>query len=173
MDAGVKKDRHKGIVEVHPHVHLGRPEAYEHALRAAGFTGRIQTAFIERLNLTIRRSIAGLARRSWSAGPSLGDLARQFQWWRAYTHFARPHASLRLPLNPSATGCATQRHYTCPNCGAGAGRPRTPAQAAELTGHRWSVREVLVCPAPSVGAGQAESNHNSYPRHQRLTTSEP
>ncbi len=64
VDAGVKKDRYKGMVEVHPHVHLGRPEAYEHALRAAGFTGRIQTAFIERLSLTIRRSIAGLTRRS-------------------------------------------------------------------------------------------------------------
>jgi len=60
-----------------------------------GFSGRIQTAFIERLNLTIRRSIAGLARRSWSAAHSLNELALQFEWWRAYYHYARPHASLR------------------------------------------------------------------------------
>jgi len=70
----IKKYQRKRIVEVRHRVHLGTPDAYQAALRTAGFTGRIQTAFIERLNLTIRRSIAGLARRSWSAAHSLGDL---------------------------------------------------------------------------------------------------
>jgi transposase-like protein len=42
----VKKYRRKRIVEVHHHIHLGTPERYQAAVRAAGFTGRIQTAFI-------------------------------------------------------------------------------------------------------------------------------
>ncbi len=49
-----------------------------------------QTAFIERLNLTVRRSLAstcppkwGMARRSWSTALSTEDLALQFDWWRA------------------------------------------------------------------------------------------
>ncbi len=84
----IKKYRRKRLVEVHHHVCLGTPETYRAALRAADLTDRIQTAFIERLNLTIRRSIAGLARRSWSTAHSLGDLALRFEWWRAYYHFA-------------------------------------------------------------------------------------
>jgi len=75
----IKRYRRKRIAEVHHHVPLGTPETYQAALRAAGFSGRIQTAFIERLNLTIRRSIAGLARRSWSTAHSLGDLALHFE----------------------------------------------------------------------------------------------
>jgi len=92
-------------------------------------SGRIQTAFVERLNLTIRRSIAGLARRSWSVAHSLSELALHFDGWRAYYHFVRPHASLRqrLPENPAR---------------------RTPAQAAGLTDHRWTVQELLAYPAP-------------------------
>lgn len=143
--AGVEKYRRKRIMEVHHRVQVGTPETYQQVLRAAGLTRQIQTAFIERLNLTIRRSIASLARRTWSAGHSLGDLALQFQWWRAYYHFARPHASLRLPLilNPSAPGRAShQRLRLC-----------TPAQAAGLSDHHWSVLEVLACPVPPLDAG--------------------
>jgi IS1 family transposase len=31
-----------------------------------GFSGRLNTAFIERVNLTVRDGIAALARRSWA-----------------------------------------------------------------------------------------------------------
>ena len=135
----IKKYRRKHIVEVRHQVCLGTPETFHAAVRAAGVTGRIQTAFIERLNLTIRRSIASLARRSWSTAHSLGELALQFDWWRAATryHFARPHAALRQSLDRLPARRTRQRY-----------RSRTPAQAAGLTHHPWTVLEVLISPAP-------------------------
>jgi IS1 family transposase len=81
----VKRYRRRRITEVRHQVLLGKPEDYRLALGRHGFSGRIQTAFIERLNLTIRRSIAGLARRSWSTAHSPTELALQFEWWRAST----------------------------------------------------------------------------------------
>jgi IS1 family transposase len=133
----IKRYRHRRVAEVRHQVQLGTPEAYRLALRALGFSGRIQTAFIERLNLTPRRSIAGLARRSWSTAHSLSELALQFEWWRAVYHFARPHASLRQLVNDNSTGSARPRY-----------RLRTPAQAAGLVARRWSVQQLLSYPAP-------------------------
>ena len=120
----IKRYRRKRVVEVRQHVYLGTPEAFRQAVRAAGFSDRIQTAFIERLNLTIRRSIAGLARRSWTlrVPRSLSELALHFDWWRAYYHCARPHGSLRHPLGDTLAWQTHQRF-----------RPRTHAQAAGLT----------------------------------------
>jgi hypothetical protein len=94
---------------------------------------------MERLNLTARRSLASLARRSWSTARSTQERALQFDWWRAIYHFGKPHYSLRQPLQ-SATGPLRYRS-------------RTPAQAAGLTRHRWSVLDVLNCPAPPCPAG--------------------
>ena len=36
------------------------------ALQGMGFSGRLNTAFIERVNLTVRHGIAALARRTWA-----------------------------------------------------------------------------------------------------------
>jgi IS1 family transposase/transposase-like protein len=133
----VKRYRRRRITEVRHQVLLGKPEDYRQTLGIHGFSGRIQTAYIERLNLTIRRSIAGLARRSWSAAHSLAELTLQFEWWRAVYHFARPHQSLRQPLGTTPAQPTRQRF-----------RPRTPAQAAGLTSRRWTILEVLSYPAP-------------------------
>jgi IS1 family transposase len=76
----VKRYRRHRITEIHRHVLLGRPEAFRQALITRGFSSRVQTAFIERLNLTVRRSLASLARRSWSTAHSTQDLALQFDW---------------------------------------------------------------------------------------------
>lgn len=133
----IKRYRRRRLAEVRQHVCFGSADDYRQALQAQGLSGRIQTAFIERLNLTIRRSIAGLARRSWSVAHSLSELALHFDWWRAYYHFVRPHATLRQPLG-DCPARRTRRRF----------RQRTPAQAAGLTDHRWTVLEVLADPAP-------------------------
>jgi hypothetical protein len=46
----IKRYRQRRIAEVRHQVVLGKPEAYRQTLCAQGFSGRIQTAFIERLN---------------------------------------------------------------------------------------------------------------------------
>lgn len=135
----VKRYRRHRITEVRHQVLLGKPADFRQALTNQGFSGRVQTAFIERLHLTVRRSLASLARRSWSTAHATQDLALQFDWWRAIDHFVKPHYSLRQKIDAPGG----RLRY----------RARTPAQAAGLTRHRWSVLELLNCPAPPLAVG--------------------
>jgi hypothetical protein len=42
-------------------------EVLANRLTAVGLPGRLHTAFVERLNLTLRQGVAVLARRTWGA----------------------------------------------------------------------------------------------------------
>jgi len=99
-------------------------------LQELGFRELIQTAFIERINLTMRQGIAPLSRRTWSLAKSQESLLIHVEWWRGFYHFARPHQSLRLRV-PGLT-----RRY----------QERTPAMAAGMTDHVWTVGELLSLP---------------------------
>ena len=114
------------------------------ALQGMGFSGRLNTAFIERVNLTIRHGIAALARRTWATAQQTPHQLAHLEWWRAYYHFVRPHASLRVRLvQPrEREGNRLAQRY----------RQRTPAMAAGRTHRRWTVREVLSYPLVSVSA---------------------
>jgi hypothetical protein len=64
MDGQVQKRyRRRRFVRVKHVIRLGTEPAFREALQALGFSGRVNTAFIERVNLTIRRGVAALARR--------------------------------------------------------------------------------------------------------------
>jgi len=99
-------------------------------LKEQGFRETIQTAFIERINLTIRQGIAPLSRRTWSLAKSQGSLLIHIHWWRGFYHFARAHESLRVKVP------GLKRRY----------RERTPAMAAGFTDHIWTVGELLSLP---------------------------
>jgi hypothetical protein len=124
---------------------LGTQADLSVALQAMGLSGRLNTAFIERVNLTIRHAIAALARRTWATAQQSLHLLAHLEWWRAYYHFVRPHESLRVALvQPRERGgkLLAQRYWQ-----------RTPAMAAGRTNRRWSAREVLcypLSPIPSV-----------------------
>src|SRR5947209_6639171 len=121
MRAGLAKSLRQGLVKL-------------------GFSGRLNTAFIERLNLTVRHSLAALSRRSWSTAQSQSELVLHLEWWRAYYHFARPHQSLRIALGQPLLrgGKRLAQRY----------RKRTPAMAAGLTERVWSVADLLRYPLP-------------------------
>ena len=104
-------------------------------LRECGLSGTIQTAFIERLNLTLRQGIAALSRRTWSKARSNEMLYLHVQWWRSYYHFSREHETLRVRIP------GLRRRY----------RPRTPAMAAGITDHLWSVGDILHLPVMAQG----------------------
>ena len=107
-----------------------------------GLSGRLNTACIERVNLTVRHAVAALARRTWATAQQSPHLLAHLEWWRAYSHFVRPHASLRVALmQPRERGgkLLAQRY-----------RQRTPAMAAGKTTRRWTAREVLCSPLPPV-----------------------
>ena len=141
----VKKSyRRRKLVRVSHIMRLGTEDALTATLQGLGLSGRLNTAFIERVNLTIRHGIAALARRSWATAQQSPHLLAHLEWWRAYYHFVRPHHSLRVALvQPRERGGKrmAQRY-----------RQRTPAMAAGRTTRRWTTREVLSCPLPPLSA---------------------
>jgi hypothetical protein len=141
----VKKSyRQRKLVRVTHLMRLGTEADLTIALQGLGFSGRLNTAFIERVNLTIRHGVAALARRTWATAQQSPQLLDNLEWWRAYYHFVRPHAALRVPLvQPHARGGnrLAQRY-----------RQRTPAMAAGRTHRRWTAREVLSRPLLLISA---------------------
>jgi IS1 family transposase len=137
-----KRYRRRKLVCVSPVMRLGTHADLKDTLRGWGFSGRLNTAFIERVNLTIRHGVAALARRTWATAQQPPHLLAQLEWWRAYYHFVRPHGSLREALGqPRARGGnrLVQRY-----------RQRTPAMAARRTTRRWTTGEVLSNPLPPI-----------------------
>ena len=123
---------------------LGSLDQLAAALHIFGWSGKIQTAFVERLNLTVRQGVAALTRRTWAVAQSPAALLLHLEWWRAYYHFVRPHTSLSEPLaepRPCGGKRLPQR------------RPRTPAQAVGVTDHRWTIVELLRVRVPAAQAG--------------------
>ena len=139
-----KRYRRRKLVRVTPVMRLGTEAALTVALQHLGFSGRLNTAFIERVNLTVRHGVAALARRTWATAQQSPHLLAHLEWWRAYYHFVRPHASLRVALGQpqERKGKRLAQRY----------RQRTPAMAAGRTHRRWTACEVLSCPLPPVPA---------------------
>jgi len=141
----VKKSyRRRKLARVTPVMRLGTEAALTATLQRLGFSGRLNTAFIERVNLTIRHGIAALARRTWATSQQAPQLLAHLEWLRAYYHFVRPHQALRVALaQPRERGgrLLAQRY-----------RQRTPAMAVGRTNRRWNVREVLSYPLLQVCA---------------------
>jgi IS1 family transposase len=141
----VKKSyRRRKLIGVTHVMGLGTEAALTAALQEIGFSGRLNTAFIERVNLTIRHGIAALARRTWATAKPTPRLLAHLECWRAYDHFVRPHAALRVALAQprERDGKLAAQRY----------RQRTPAMAAGRTTRRWTTREVLSYPLPKVSA---------------------
>jgi hypothetical protein len=140
-----KSYRRRRLARVERRMRLGDLAHLRDRLKALGFSGTLNTAFVERINLTLRHALAALSRRCWATAQLTGELLAHLEWWRAYPqgafgsyHFCRPHLSLRRPFDvPQARrGQQTPRRYG----------PRTPAMAAGLTDHIWSVQELLAFP---------------------------
>jgi IS1 family transposase len=86
----VKKSyRRRRLVRVTHVMRLGTKEALTAALQGLGFSGRLNTAFIERVNLTVRHGIAALARCTWATAQQSPQLLANLEWWRAYYHGCR------------------------------------------------------------------------------------
>jgi hypothetical protein len=94
----------------------------------------ICTSLIERLNLTLREDNAPLARKTLAFAKDEAELRAHLALYVAYYHFVRPHRSLRARLSqPVPVNGKTCRVW----------QQRTPAMAAALADHRWTLRELL------------------------------
>jgi len=134
----IKHQKRRRTVEVERRMVWGEKQPYQARLRAAGLSGKINTAFVERINLTIRQCIATLTRRTWGSAIWAGELAEHLEWWRSYYHFVRYHESLAIELHQPVrrSGKQPPRRY----------RRRTPAMVAGLTDRRWTVKELMSLP---------------------------
>jgi IS1 family transposase/transposase-like protein len=129
----VKQTRRRRLVAVSARVVFGTLAGIKQILAAHGW--QITTAFVERVNLTLRQHVAAVGRRVTTLCKGEVGLRQQLALYHLYYNFCLPHASLRFPLpQPEPTN------------GTGSGRrwyPCTPAMAAGLTDHVWTLREVL------------------------------
>jgi transposase-like protein/IS1 family transposase len=113
---------------VHTKMLCGTRAQLTERLQPLGLSGQIQTAFIERLNLTLRHLVAALRRRTWALAHTGQGLRWRVALAAGYYNFCRPHHALRVPL------------------GHGRFRHRTPAMALDVTGHCWTVQEFILHP---------------------------
>ena len=86
------------------------------------------TAYIERSNLTSRLFNGRQVRKTLAFSKEIDAYKAAAAWEDCYYNLVRPHKSLRLP-GPDATPQKWLR--------------RTPAMAANLTDHIWTVKELL------------------------------
>jgi len=134
----VKSYRRRRIVGVNHRVVFGAAETIESILEKRGWT--INTSFIERLNLDFRQHVAAIGRRVNTLCKHEAGVRQQLTLFHVYHNFVLPHASLRLPV---------PEFETIPEMGAlKRWQPRTPAMAAGLTDHVWSLREGLLFRVP-------------------------
>jgi hypothetical protein len=126
--------RRRRLVRVQHRVVFGTLEAVQQVLAACGWT--INTAFVERLNLDIRQRVAAVGRRVNTLCRGEESLRDQLELFQVYHNFVLSHASLRQPLLvPEVTnGRGSAKVW----------RPCTPAMAAGLTDHIWSLKEMLL-----------------------------
>jgi IS1 family transposase len=134
----VKAYRRRRLVGVTHRVVFGTQLAIEQVLEACGWT--INTAFVERLNLDLRQRVAAIGRRVNTLCQGEAGLQQQLVLFQVYHNFVLPHASLRQALaKPIPTnGSGSAKVW----------RPCTPAMAAGLTDHVWSLQEVLCYRVP-------------------------
>jgi IS1 family transposase/transposase-like protein len=129
------------VVAVTTQVVLGQPEALWARLKALGVK-KINTAFVERMNLTLRHLVSRLKRRGLNFSKRREDLVWHLHLSVAYYHFVLPHRSLRRRLTEPVPTRGTPKPWA----------QRTPAMAAGLTDHVWDMREFLRFRVPSVAA---------------------
>jgi transposase-like protein len=133
-----KKRRRRKIVAVTTRVVYGTKEIVVSALAKAGH--KINTAFIERLNRTLRSHVPGLGRREEGLAKTKEGLLGRLKLVMGYYNFCLPHLSLReaLPKPIPTKGNGSPKKWM----------PRTPAMAAGITDHVWTMGEFLLFRVP-------------------------
>ena len=134
----VKTMRRRRSVEVKHCVVFGTTAVVDQVL--ADCAWQINTSFVERLNLSLRQRVAAIGRRSATPCKSEDGLRQQLALFQVYHNFVLPHTSLREALAApiSTNGSGSVKVW----------RPYTPAMAAGLTDHVWSLKEVLLYRVP-------------------------
>jgi len=125
--ATVHKTRDNGrVVQVERRIVFGKEQDINNILQNSPVSQAINTSFVERNNLTLRQHSRRLTRKTNGFSKVLRNLEAQVILVMAYYNFVLSHCSLKIK---------------------GKGE-RTPAMAAELTDHKWSMSELLTYRIP-------------------------
>jgi hypothetical protein len=124
----VKRYVRRRVVSVERRVVRGSRKAIAAVLAATASDTGINTAYIERLNATFRASLAPLVRRGRTLAHTEAVLTAEMWLVGCSYNFCWLHESLRQ----RATAGAPWKW-----------QERTPAMAARLTTHRWTMQELL------------------------------
>jgi len=137
--ATVHKEREKGhVVSVTTQVIYGSMKGVMACLKPLG--QKINTSYVERVNLTLHHLVSRLHRKTLCFSKKREYLEYHLHLSIAYYHFVLYHSSLRVRLpEPIPTrGNGSPKIW----------EKRTPAMAAGLTDHQWSMEELLMFHAP-------------------------
>jgi transposase-like protein len=129
----IKHHAGRHLVGITRRVVRGTAEAITAVLAATGTGTGINTAYIERLNATFRSALSPLARRGRAISRGADALTAGMYLVGCAYNFCWTHDSLRV-----AAGTGQRRKW----------QERTPAMAAGLTDHCWTMREWLSHPTP-------------------------
>jgi hypothetical protein len=126
-----KKRRNGRVVEVVKRVVFGDPDEVLEIL-CADSDGTINTSYIERLNLTIRNSLARFIRKTMNESKDPMMHSRALDFLQTWYNFVKPHKSLRVEEIDG------RRRW----------KKRTPAMAEGLTDHVWTLEELFTFRIP-------------------------
>jgi hypothetical protein len=96
--------------------------------RADGTEGQINTAYIERDNLTLRQELRRLTRKTLGFSKNRRELQQALDFIDAHDNFVKPHGALRLRA-------ASEENHRWTR--------RTPAMAAGISDRIWTLQELL------------------------------
>ncbi|MCP4005016.1 MAG: transposase [bacterium] len=136
----IKKIKRNRVVRVGTKLIVGSEWKLADALEESEDSAKLNTSFIERLNLTIRQGCAYLRRRSPCHARKKQTLDDHLELFRAFYNFVRPHSALRF-------GSVT----------------RTPAMQAGLAAKQLRFRDVFT--ARHVAARFAIVRSGAVPHH--------
>ncbi len=122
----VKSHQGRRLVDVTRRVVFGTAEAVADAITATGGGTQINTSYSERLNATFRAALAPLTRRGRCLAHGAALLTSGMWLVGTAYNVCWPHASLRVRV-----------------IGARTWQERTPAMAAGLTDHPWTMEDLL------------------------------
>ncbi|OGG49011.1 MAG: hypothetical protein A3F84_14340 [Candidatus Handelsmanbacteria bacterium RIFCSPLOWO2_12_FULL_64_10] len=135
--AVVVKERQRGrVVRVTTRIVYGSKKQIAGLLHTSPVSTTISTYGVERNNLTVRQHSCRMGRKVNAFSKDHDYLEHQLTLAFAYYHFVVPHRSLRQLLPrpiPTKGPRATYKKW----------KPVTPAMAAELTDHVWTMDELL------------------------------
>ncbi|HNW37545.1 MAG TPA: IS1 family transposase, partial [Methanosarcina vacuolata] len=92
----------------------------------------IGTSYVERINLTIRTSLARFIRKGMNFSKTMKMHQKTFDFFQAWYNFIKPHDSLKLRID------SKNRKWL----------QRTPPMAEGITYHIWNLKELLTFRVP-------------------------